>query len=705
MRLLAALAVGLVVAAAFPAASAPLGQEWRSKADEPLLAAYDAKAAGPLSVMVQGPPIPAPAAQPQDRAAWRAHWAAEAAPFFGLVRAEAQRLGGEVTSEIAAVNVAHVALVRDRVPELVGLAMVRRAGLDWPDAVHIQTSEPGILATLSQTVAKVEAPDLWALGLRGEGVKLAMIDTGIRPTHEMFNNSDGSTRVIGWYDATGPAGACATPCDTQGHGTHTASTAAGSNLFNSSSPQGVAPRAQILGVRIFQGTGGPWADAQEGLQAAFDLGAEVTSNSWGGGCDADGTATAELADTLTDAGMISVFAAGNSGAGGVGCPGVVHRLVTVGAVDINEVVASFSSRGPCAWQGVSKVCPDVMAVGVDVIAAGISSDTAYVPNSGTSMATPHVAGLVALLQQARKAQTGHGLDAPAAEADILLRYTAKDLGAAGPDNDDGWGLAKGKQADDLMTSPAALNVQDRLGIPFATLRGYQTNSVGFNVANLGSAEVSGTLEMHIAQTDTGLCPPTCDVADATKSVSLANLREADLTVAFEGATHAAGRYSVTARFSYTYVDPVDGLTKSGLIERTGSFLLKKVSFVKTRAVPGVVHVGDVVFAGVTLANVGNENASGLVFTERFDAVGLAPLPSVPPGSGNYGAFANPGPNNVNFVVAAPRVLIESWTIGAVNAGSQWVMTYNFAGGQPGDYAFAGTLQYRDEAAHLFNEAF
>lgn len=705
--------------------------DWRSKADEPLLQAM-AGGLSPLTMVVQGPVLPEPEVMPVSRDAWRAHWALHSAAFLGSLKQQVARLGGEVTLDVQPINAAFVRVPSEAVPELLAREDVRRAGLDWLGATRVLDEGPGLMVKLNSTILKVEATEMWDLGFRGDGVKLAMIDTGIRSTHETLKFADGTTRVAKWYDAT--SAGCTTPCDTHGHGTHVTSTSAGSNLFNAGAPQGVAPRAVIFGVKIFIGGGGTWEDAQEGLQAAFDLGAEVTSNSWGGGCSGGGVTTAELAETLQNAGMMNVFAAGNSGSGGVICPGMVDNVITVGAIDINEAVAGFSSRGPCTWpvgSGNTRTCPDVMAVGVAVEAASISCDTCYISMDGTSMATPHVAGVVALLQQARIALKGAGFSAKDKEAEILLRYTAKDLGTPGPDNDFGFGLAKAKQAYDTLANPAALNLKDLFSNGKPVLRSYETNNLLFSVANLGAVQVSGHLTHKVEQVSFGPCPPTCDKATITdKDLALDPIREAVSSYAFKGSDHPAGTYLVTATYSFTYVDPADGLTKSGELSRSGTFLVKKVAWNVLRPAGAVHHTGDVLLdGGLVLRNVGNENASAVKLRELFNPRVFAPLPVAPPGLGPYGAFANPAPDNVNLLRRFDATAAEyRWdNIGEVKSGTQWVAKMNFLVAQPGvdlptlptlprlpvgvappgdipeTHVFKGVLTYNDETGRNFIE--
>lgn len=741
MRAAVALLAGLLFLAG-PILAVPVTDQpntaWRAKADQPLL---DAVAENPslISVEVQGSAIAKPDAPFATRGEWNAFWAAESAPFLASLRERVADLGGVVTSEVPAVNAAFVRIQADRVPDLLAADDIRKAGLDWLGATYILDAPlkvvptlpggPSVTTTLGQSLALHEVPQVHALGYKGDGVKVAMIDTGIRPTHEMMKTAGGVTRVVYWSDHTttpGGPGYCATPCDVNGHGTHTATTALGSNYFNPASPLGVAPNAQVFGVRIFQGGGGQWEWAQAGLQAAFNAGADITSNSWGGGCSGGGITTAELAESLQNAGMLNVFAAGNSGTGGHICPGMVDNVTTVGAVDINEVVAGFSSRGPCTWpvgSGNTRICPDVMGMGVDLTAGAPCSaypcsppnsncDTCYFTISGTSMATPHVAGVTALLQQAKKALTGTGFSAANKESEIVLRYTAKDLGAAGPDNDYGWGNTKALAAYTLLANPAAIDVRHVFSVGSPVIRSYQTNLIQFNVVNLGASAVGGRLTLNIDQVDTGNCPPTCEhitVIDA--NVALPRLRESINAYSFSGAGHNAGTYVVTARYDFGV----------GNITATGSFLLKKVQMAKVRDIPALSTVGTPILATLSLKNIGNENASQVTYTEKWsDFRILTPLVVVPPNTAPCSAlavcpwllYADPPPNSAQpGYIASPTSPIYgqgqyTWSsIGEVKFGKAFVATYNWLASTPGADKFDGELFYTDELGRGFIESF
>jgi subtilisin family serine protease len=273
----------------------------------------------------------------------------------------------------------------------------------------------------------IGADQVWQrLGVTGKGIVVGASDSGVDGAHpalrDSFRGGDDS-----WLD---PFGAGPAPRDHQGHGTHTLATAVGAKV-------GVAPGAQWMGcVNLPRNLGNP-ADYLTCLQfmlAPYPHGgdplhdgrperaAQVLTNSWGcpelEGCDRDALRQAVAA--LTAAGLYVVVAAGNSGpsCGSVAdAPATYPDSMTVGAVDRTGALAAFSSRGP-APGGVAK--PDLVAPGVGVLSALPGGGYGYL--DGTSMATPHVAGVVALMWSANPRLVG---DVPRTTA--ILRSTATPL--------------------------------------------------------------------------------------------------------------------------------------------------------------------------------------------------------------------------------------------------------------------------------------
>ena len=294
----------------------------------------------------------------------------------------------------------------------------------WPDLpVH---------TWLDASVPLLEVPQVWADSGRGAGIKISIVDTGIDPAHPDFEG-----RIRASRDFTGKGSVA----DGHGHGTHVASTAAGSGAASGGKYVGIAPEALIYVAKVLDDNGGGMmSDVMAGIEWAVDEGAQVINLSLGAPGPGDGDdALSVLCDAAVEEGVVVCAAAGNSGPGArtVGPPGVARLVVTVGATDKSDGIASFSSRGPTT-DGRTK--PDIVFPGVGIVAAraagtgmGTPVGDRYTSASGTSMATPHATGAVALLLEAYPDLT------PAGVKDVLMR-TAKDLGLDG--NTQGAGRAQ-----------------------------------------------------------------------------------------------------------------------------------------------------------------------------------------------------------------------------------------------------------------------
>jgi subtilisin family serine protease len=274
--------------------------------------------------------------------------------------------------------------------------------------------------TLSQSVPLINADDVWAMGYDGTGISICIIDTGIDPNHCDFP----SGKIIAWADYIGTS---STPYDDHGHGTHCSSIAAGA-----ASPYGVARGASLMGAKVCN-SGGSCPDSAiiSGLDFGVAQGADVESLSLGGP-GGDGTsALAQEANWAVDQGVVVVIAAGNDGPTccTVGTPGDAAKVITVAASDKSDGLASFSSRGPTTD---NRVKPDIAAPGVSIYAAARGTSCGDTSMSGTSMATPHMAGVCALMLDARGTATP-------LQVKNVAGYTAIDKGNTGKDALWGWG--------------------------------------------------------------------------------------------------------------------------------------------------------------------------------------------------------------------------------------------------------------------------
>ncbi|MDX3352892.1 S8 family serine peptidase [Streptomyces sp. ME01-24h] len=275
-------------------------------------------------------------------------------------------------------------------------AKAKASGLTLTGGIRKVWLDGKVKAELADSVAQIGAPDVWAGGDTGQGVDVAVLDTGYDPGHPDLDGvvTDSRSFVPG-EDVE----------DHHGHGTHVASTIAGNGAASGGKEKGVAPGVRLHVGKVLSNAGSgsdSWIIA--GMEwAAREAKARVVSMSLGSDQPTDGTDPMSQAvnELSAETGALFTIAAGNSGPseGTVGAPGAADAALTVGAVDSSDAIADFSSRGPRFRDDAMK--PEITAPGVDILAARSQWATfgtgSYATISGTSMATPHVAGVAALV--------------------------------------------------------------------------------------------------------------------------------------------------------------------------------------------------------------------------------------------------------------------------------------------------------------------
>ena len=331
-------------------------------------------------------------------------------------------------------------------------------------------SQPSAPDTIEPGVNYVHAPQVWALGHTGEGIVIAGADTGVRWTHRALKphyrgwNGSVADHDFNWHDSIhnsvgNPCGNDSPqPCDDFFHGSHTVGTAIGDDGANNQI--GVAPGAQWIACRNMDGgvgTPARYIECMDFFLAPYPVGGDpsqgdpakapdITTNSWG--CpSSEGCAVNTLQAAVEGqraAGIEMVVAAGNSGPG---CstlfdpPSFYEASYTAGALNTGtDTLASFSSRGPVTQDGSNRIKPDITAPGTNTRSASNTSDTAYTIASGTSMATPHIAGCVALLWSTRP-EFRPDLDATEAQLNnSAVHINTTSCSSSGiPNNLFGWG--------------------------------------------------------------------------------------------------------------------------------------------------------------------------------------------------------------------------------------------------------------------------
>jgi subtilisin family serine protease len=261
---------------------------------------------------------------------------------------------------------------------------------------------------LDRSVPQIGAPTAWNLGYQGEGVVVAVIDSGVDLSHP-----DLAGKVLAQQNFTTEA-----DTDLVGHGTHVASTIAGSGAASGGKYRGVAPGAMLVSAKACFVNGCPISSLIDGMEwAVMEQGAKIVNMSLGGADTPDIDPLEQAVNQLTsEYGALFVIAAGNSGrAGAVSSPSTADAALSVAAVDRVDQTAFFSSRGP---RSDGAIKPEIAAPGAGIVAAlasgvtiGTPVDARYTALDGTSMATPHVAGAAALLSQRHPEWGPHQLKA------------------------------------------------------------------------------------------------------------------------------------------------------------------------------------------------------------------------------------------------------------------------------------------------------
>ena len=330
-----------------------------------------------------------------------------------------------------------IRIQKNKIGELEKLSSIRKVWLEKKYNLHLDLS-----------ISIIHANSVWNTGFNGSGIKVCVLDTGINKNHTALKSSIIAEKDFVTNDADGND-----PNDFYGHGTHVA----GIIASNNNTFKGVAYGASILNAKVFDSSNltNPTASDQDiasGIDWCISQGANILTMSLGAtysntiGSDF----LSQYADSAVDQGKIVTISAGNSGPSSktINCPGCAHKVITVGSTKNGrsgtsvDLISSFSSRGSTTDK---RSKPDLVAPG-QIITSTVPSNgcslcdsSGFASLSGTSMATPMVAGLAALLLQARASLSPEEMKA-------LLMDSAWDYDAFGPSNNYGAGRINASRA-------------------------------------------------------------------------------------------------------------------------------------------------------------------------------------------------------------------------------------------------------------------
>ncbi|MFE9689148.1 S8 family serine peptidase [Micromonospora sp. NPDC005806] len=445
------------------------------------------------------------------------------------------------------------ARVRADLPAAHALAV--RAGLDervtlWASLTRGAPSERTFTAgvthvwldgkrrvSLDRSVPQIGAPAAWQAGFDGTGVTVGVLDTGIDASHPDFAGHIAAIR-----DFTGGND----PGDTVGHGTHVASTIMGSGAASGGRYRGVAPGAKVVVGKVCASVECQDSDVIAGMQWAASQ-ARVVNVSLGG-TDAPGLDPLETAvqDLSHRYGTLFVVAAGNEGKPkSVMSPASADDALAVAAVDADDQRAYFSARGPRV--GDNHIKPEISAPGVDIVAAAPGGD--YVAMSGTSMATPHVAGSAAIL-------VGQHPDWSGPQLKAALMGSAKPAG------------------DDSLYEQGAgrVDIGRAIGQPIAA----DVAAVDFPVQRWPHADDT-PISQVVGYRNTGSAPVTLSLTVAPAAAGMITVSPATLVVPAGG--HAEATITVDTR-----VDAPDGLYQGALTATGAGDLRVRTPFALNREI-------------------------------------------------------------------------------------------------------------------------
>ena len=409
----------------------------------------------------------------------------------------------------------------------------------WPD-LEVSAMDEGALQ-------QINAKQSWDLSYKGDGIKIAVLDTGIDETHPALVE-----KVVASANFSGSA----TTSDLQGHGTHVAGIISGYGDTN-----GVAANAQLLNAKVLNDSGsGTISSVIEGISWAVEQGANVINLSLGATTHENNTPLNQAVRDAIAQGVIVVIASGNcgecgncNGFTGVTMPGNTKEALTVGAVDSTNAHACFSSGETLA----EEIKPDVVAPGVGIVSS--LPNNSLGTKSGTSMATPFAAGTIALFLQ-----KNHGLTPY--QAKKWLEINSLDLGATGKDNLFGSGLLDAYKI--VSTDFSGVPDENAIIPP-------DENRVDFNIGNLGFS-FTGPSVLNKKQAGTF----TVETQTSGNALGVLELQK-DATVefvVFDEFGNPVDRKAVGPLYLTEFIPGVFNYDWNS--ERTGNFTIQAIAYVE-----------------------------------------------------------------------------------------------------------------------------
>jgi bacillopeptidase F len=422
---------------------------------------------------------------------------------------------------------------------------------------EISTSQ--VTGPVESNIERVMAPQLWQRGFAGQGVTVAIIDSGVNLDHpDLGPRWRGGSNS--WFDPNGEHPDF--PVDVDGHGTGVAGVLIGGNTGGSIT--GVAPEAQWIAVKIFNDAGNAstsaihqgfaWLLDPDGNPATDDA-PDLVNSSWGfeeavGTCDPGVRVFQADLQVLKAAGIAVVFAAGNTGPNSNTsvAPASYPESFAVGSVGTSlstEDISTYSARGSSVCDGT--VYPEVVAPGFSIRTAGLAANP-FQQLTGTSFAAPHVSGVMALLLSAFPGASVETLER-------VLKESAADYGIAGADNTYGYGFINAETAFNLLNNPL-LGILDSVAPQNDRVLPLGHIPVGTTATGTLTLRNDGGGFLFIQSAGIGDAPSPFSIAGNTCFQGLGSRASCTVTIRFTPTTHQ----SFTAKLDISSNSSASGVT-------------------------------------------------------------------------------------------------------------------------------------------------
>ena len=538
-----------------------------------------------------------------------------------------------------------------------------------PDDISIVTvATSGLTSAMGTLSAEVtKSSSMWDLGYTGQGVVVADLDSGVDISHpDLTSKWRGGTNS--WYDPYGQHPTV--PTDFSGHGTATTGTIVAGGA--SGATLGSAPDAKWIAARVFNDAGRAtataihlalqWALDPDNNPATADAPA-IVNNSWSFGNPGCNLEFQPDIQALRSAGIIPVFAAGNSGPGPNTSvsPANYPEALAVGVTDVTDVIDAMSANGPSSCGETATTYPDLVAPGMNVVSTDLYAT--YGSWSGTSMSAPSVSGALALLMSAQVA--------PDADVQAALLDTAVDLGAVGPDNVYGRGRINTLAAYQRLRQLAAATTTTTTTVATTTTTAPPDTT---------TTTVAPTTTTVPTTTTTTVAPTTTTVAPTTTTVAPTTTTTTPTTTTVAPTTTTVAPTTTTVAPTTTTTTPVapDAVFSNGFEAGTLAGWTKsttnngKLSVSAASALVGSFGM-QAVMAGTTSMYVTDSTPVALPgYHARFR---YSPNGAVVGGTNGHDIFAGVDANGRKLIVAQVRAATGGYEI-RVGANSSGTVKYS-----------------------------